>query len=158
MVRYVKSLDELIDIIDREFTSSNAVCPICKSEIGTVNIPDVEIGLPELKFTQFRQSGVYCTSGHPIIELEEDNKLESTDAKITGSCRLHIEDIGLKVYEVMKLIKPHLNLDKSMPNAQIYWVLMRKEIPVYTKYLNLEDAHSLLDMLEGLGARVKIIA
>ncbi|HBM80879.1 MAG: hypothetical protein QME45_03700 [Clostridiales bacterium] len=84
MIRYVKNIDELVEVIDKEFSGKYARCPVCKSDIGIVNIPNVELGLPELKFTQFKQAGVYCTQGHCIILLEDENTKSTTGGKSNG--------------------------------------------------------------------------
>lgn len=159
MVRYVKTLDELVDLIDREFSGINAVCPICKKKIGTVGIPNIELGLSELNFTQFKYPGVYCTEGHCVISMEDEKneKHEKNDGLITqGSLSVYIEDLGIKVYEVMKLIKPYLGIDESVPNAQIYWMLMDRSKPSNINGLSREDAINLLDKLQRLGARARL--
>jgi len=158
MIRHVSNLDELVEIIDREFSGSSAVCPICKSKIGTVNIPDVELGLPELKFMQFKHPGIFCVQGHCLISLKDNTNVSDKDRARPGIYRLYIEDIGLKVFEVMKLIKPYLNIDKSIPNTQLYWVLMNKQNIIYTKDLSYEDVYDLQDRLQSLGARTRIVS
>lgn len=161
MVRYVKTIDELVDIVDRELSGKNAVCPICKHKIGSVNIPHVELGMPELHFMEFKHPGIFCTNGHCVIAVEEeqdggiDRNAVHEDKR--EDCKLHIEDVGIKVFEVMKLIKPYLGLDDSIPNTQIYWMLMDRENPVYTKEMSRRHAADLMDKLQKLGARVEII-
>lgn len=157
MLRHVSTIDELVELIDREFSGNSAVCPICKSEIGTVNIPDVELGLPELKFMEFKFPGVFCTQGHCLISMENNIKAQEKNGAEPGVYRLYIEDLGVKVFEVMKIVKPYLNIDESMPNTQLYWVLMNKQNIVYTKGLSYEDAYDLLDKIQSLGARVRMI-
>lgn len=156
MMRYVKTIDELIEFVDREFFGPDAVCPICKKSLGSVNLSNVELGLPELKFTQFKYPGVYCTEGHCIISMEEPLQTGKREKSAGGDCRIYIEDLGLKVFEVMRLIKPFLNVDESVPNAQIYWMLMDKNNPTYLKGLNREQALELLEKLQKLGARACI--
>lgn len=160
MVHYVKTMDELVELVDKEFSSINALCPICKNKIGTVNIPNIEIGLDELKFTQFKNQGIYCTEGHCIISMEEDTKetkKETKKASITGICYIRIEDLGIKVFEVMRLIKPYLDVDESIPNEQLYWMLMSKDEPLCTRALSGETASDLLDTLQRLRARACIL-
>lgn len=157
-MKYVNSIDELVDLIDREFSGPDAVCPICRRRIGTVDIPNAEIGIPELKFTQFRQAGVYCTEGHPVIIMEDESKEDkSSGTVISGTRRIQIEDLGMKVYEAMKLIKPYLDIDKSMPNAQLYWMITNRQNPVCTKELPADNSLDLLDKLQRLGARAYLI-
>lgn len=159
MVHYVKTIDELVELVDKEFSGINAFCPICKSSIGTVNIPDVELGLPALKFTQFKSSGVFCTQGHCIISMEEEkkHKIREQHEDNEGLYKLHIDDLGIKVFEVMKAIKPYLNMDDSIPNFQIYWMLMNNNKSNYIKSMSYKDAVKLLDKLEELGARVQLV-
>jgi hypothetical protein len=157
MVRYVKTIDELIDIIDKDFSGSNAVCPICKRGIGTINIPNVELGLPEFHFMQYRHSGIFCTEGHCVISIEDGKKDKEKEAKASGEYKIYIQDLGIKVFEVMKTAKPYLDVDESIPNAQLYWALMDKGNRVYTRGLSYEDALDLQDRLHKLGARAKIV-
>jgi hypothetical protein len=157
MVRYVKTIDELVDMIDREFSGSNAVCPTCKYRIGTVGLPDLELGLPEFHFMQYRQRGVYCSEGHCVICFEEEEKTELKKTMAGSKCRVHIEDLGLKVFEVMKLIKPYLDVDDSMPNAQLYWVLMDKSRMICSRDMSIEEAAYLLDDIQKLGGRGEIV-
>ena len=157
MVHYVKTIDELVELIDKEFSNKNAICPICKNKIGTVNLPNIELGLDGLHFMQFKYPGVYCTEGHCIISVEEDVKIGKEQHSESGSYRLYIQDIGIKVYEVMKLIKPDLEIDASIPNAQLYWILMKKEKPVFTKPMSYEKVYDLLEKLQRLGSRAEVI-
>lgn len=157
MVRYVKSIDELVDVVDREFSGKNAVCPICNHKIGTVNMPDVELGLPAFHFMQYRDAGIFCSEGHCIICLENESRDELKNAVSFGRCRIHILDLGYKVFEVMKFIKPYLDIDESIPNKQLYWMLMDKEKKVLTKGMDREAADDLLDRLHGIGARAEIL-
>lgn len=157
MVRYVKSIDEMVDIIDREFSGKNAVCPICDHKIGVVNMPDVELGLPVLHFTQYRDSGIFCSEGHCIICLENEEKNGLKNSALFGRCRVHIVDMGSKVFEVMKFIKPYLDIDASIPNKQLYWMLIDKDKKILTKGMDREAAGSLLDTLQGMGARAEIL-
>lgn len=158
MVHYVKTIDELVELIDREFSGVNAFCPICKSSIGTVNIDDVELGLPALKFTQFKFPGVFCTQGHCIISMEQEEKEQDISCQEDdGLYRLHIDDLGIKVFEVMKIIKPYLNIDESIPNSRIYWMLMNNDKSVPIENMCHNDAVELLDKLQKLGARVRLI-
>lgn len=157
MIHYINTIDELIDIVDREFSGANAVCPICKKRIGTVDIPDVELGIPELKFTHIKYPGVYCIEGHCIISMEVPDEKEEAQPRVSGTCRIYIEDLGIKVYEVMKLIKPYLDIDKSIPNSQIYWMLLDSNNPLYLQYLSYDDALELKDKLQKLGAKPRIV-
>lgn len=157
MVRYVKTIDELVEVVDREFSYKNAVCPICKKRIGTVNIPNVELGLPELKFTQFKHPGIFCIEGHCVISLEDEKKPEEKACSTKGDRRIILESLGVKVYEVMRIIKPHLDIDESIPNSQLYWILMDKSKKVYTKGLSYDDALDLADKLQRLGASARIV-
>ena len=79
MIHYVDTIDELIDLIDNKFSGNNAVCPICKHRIGTVGLPDLDLGLPQLKYTQFKYPGVYCVEGHAIIVMGYED--EESDIK-----------------------------------------------------------------------------
>lgn len=157
MVHYVKTIDELVDIIDKDFSGSNAVCPICKKGIGAVNIPNVELGLPEFHFMQYKHAGIFCTEGHCVIHIEDDKNAKEKEAKASGEYRIYVEDLGIKVFEVMKIVKPYLDIDESIPNAQLYWALMDKSNRVYTKGLSNEDALDLQDKLHKLGARARIV-
>lgn len=158
MVHYVRTIDELVELIDREFSGVNAFCPICGSSIGTVNIDDVELGLPALKFTQFKFPGVFCTQGHCIISMEhEEEKEQHISCHDDGLYRLHIDDLGIKVFEVMKIIKPYLNIDESIPNSRIYWMLMNNDKSVRIENMHHNDAIELLDRLQRLGARAQLI-
>jgi hypothetical protein len=156
MVRYVKSVDELIALVDKEFSGNNAVCPLCKNEIGTVNIQDIE-GINSLKFMQFRYPGLYCTQGHCLISMEEDRKVKNENVSQHENYKVFIEDLGLKVFEVIKLIKPYLDIEEGVPNTQLYWMLMDKGDKKFTKNLNYEDALDILDKLQRLGARAGMI-
>lgn len=157
MVHYVKTIDELVEVIDREFGGKKAVCPLCNGRIGTVNLPDVELGLPELHFTQFKHSGVFCAEGHCLILLEEDEEDKVKLKGHSGEFRIQIEDLGIKVYEVMRLIKPYLDIDQSIPNSQLYWIFMSSGSKVYTNGMEYEDAEELLDRIERLGARARLV-
>jgi hypothetical protein len=157
MVRYVKNIDELVELVDREFSGGNALCPLCKKTIGTVNIQDAELGLPELKFMQFKHPGIFCTEGHCVISLEDKDAEEELKASGEGEYHLHIEDLGIKVFEVMKMIKPYLDIDESLPNSQLYWMFMKGSERILTKGLNREQALELLDRLQKLGARAFIV-
>lgn len=157
MVRYVKSIDEMVDIIDKEFSGKNAVCPICKHKIGVVNIPDVELGLPVLNFMQYRDSGIFCSEGHCVICLKDEKDENLENAVLSGGCRIHITDLGVKVFEVIKIVKPYLDIDLSIPNKQIYWMLRNKEKKVLTKGMDKKDADNLINTLQKLGARAEII-
>lgn len=156
MVHYIKTIDELIDLVDREFGGRNAVCPICSKKIGTVDIPNVELGLPELKFTQFKNPGIYCIEGHCIVSMEDTRQTAHFDKIKQGAFKIYIEDLGIKVFEVMKLIKPYLNIGESVPNTQIYWMLMDRSNPIYLKGADIDDTCNLLEGLQKLGARVRI--
>lgn len=156
MLLYVKTLDELVELVDKEFSSINAVCPICKNKVGSVNIPNIELGLEEFKFTQFTQSGIYCTEGHCLIVMEEDNQAKK-QIKNLGVFRIYIDDLGLKVFEVMQIIKKNLDVDESIPNTQLYWMLMNKDEPLSTRALPYEDAYNLLDKIQSMGARAHIV-
>jgi hypothetical protein len=161
MIKYASSIDELVELIDKDFDSGRAVCPICESTIGTVNIYNIDIDMPELKFTQFRNPGVYCTQGHCLISFETKDKnhikVDKLDeASADGLYSVYIEDLGLKVYEVMRLIKPYLDIDESLENRDIYWMFMKKQVRIHTKKLSKENAYSLLDQIQSLGARAKI--
>lgn len=157
MIRYVKTIDELVDLIDREFSGPNEACPICGHSIGTVDIPDVELGLKELKFTQFKYPGVYCTGGHCIISMEKDEPKDRKEPGKEGMHRIQIEDIGVKVFEVMKLLKPYLKVEESVSNAQLYWMLMDRSKPTFLKELTYDEACNLVDRLQPLGARARIV-
>ncbi|KPU46300.1 hypothetical protein OXPF_00870 [Oxobacter pfennigii] len=158
MVRYVKTLDELVEIVDRDLSGKNAVCPVCKHKIGTVGIPDIDLGLDNLNFMEFKHAGVFCTNGHCIISMEVKEKDDDIKRPDTNEkCRLHIEDLGIKVFEVMKLIKPYLGIDEAIPNSQLYWALMNKEKPAYTEPLPRNVAYDLMEDLQKLGARVRMV-
>lgn len=157
MVRYVKTIDELVEVVDKEFGGKKLVCPLCGGMIGIVNLPDAEIGLPELHFTQFRHPGVFCESGHCLILLEEERDYRVKADMRPGQFRIQIEDLGIKVYQVMRLIKPYLDIDQSIPNSQLYWIFMNGNGRVYTNGMEYEDAEQLLDRMEKLGARARLV-
>lgn len=161
MIKYVSNIDELVELIDKEFDSGRAVCPICKSTIGTVNIYNIDIDMPELKFTQFKNPGVFCTEGHCLISYEAKDKNHIKVDKLDETSEdnlysVYIEDLGLKVYEVMKLIKPYLDIDESLDNRELYWMFMKKQMKIHTKMLGKENAYSLLYQIQSLGGRAKI--
>lgn len=163
MIRYVNNIDELIDIMDREFSSKNPVCPICKNKIGYVNIPYLELGIEELHFQQFKYPGIYCTEGHCIISVEENNDKNNLFLnKISynneySECKLVVEENGNKLYEVIKLIKPFLDIEEGIDNMQLYWILINKDSLVSTRYISKNIAVELQKKLELLGAKAKLI-
>lgn len=158
MIQYVDTIDELVDLIDKEYCGNNAVCPVCRHKIGTVGVPDLDIGLSPLKYTQFKHPGVYCVEGHALIILGKENeKEEEKKEDRDGLYRINVEDLGIKVSGVMKLVRPLLNIDSSVPNNQLYWMLMDKSNSVFIKNLSYSAAEEILEKLQKLGARVSLV-